>query len=600
MKYKENNTQQIVPHQMQDDLLPLLFRLTYLIVGTLALVLTRFTITTPDTFNYLLIAEQLISGEWVDAVSSHWSIGIAVLTAPLMAVGVDGILAFKIVQLIIGYFTLTLFLRIISATAVQIVPSYRRFLSVTAFLIALPLVILMSLELTSDLLLTTLLLWYFYLIVQLSIPQPLPNQVRDRLPKGEMSHALSKGKHDRMGEALSERQTERKKTYAWQCGVVAGLAYWSKAYALPFFVLHFIGWHVILLLVNGFFNKKNNSRLNDKKERYAKNDLVLRRNFLLKNMVVGTVVFALVCLPWVFMLSSKFGEPTIGMSGKYNFALISPHRQHAQLTKNELINPNTDFTEYWAYEEPALFVESWNPMTSVSDLRYYARFLMSNVVRFCYFDYARYVVLLLVLGGTGLWYARARIDWKERFFVGLTVWTALVLTSGYFLVLVRERYFWLDYFLGLILVFFFAALLVRSKQFAKRSVLIISVIFTGLLMWKSLEMIQGKTSKQAFFRQLHQHIPKLKALENKRVAANDTWGEYHHTDATVYLMYALRYDFWGQIRTQRLQREGFREATEKEMDYFILWDAEGLEQSVFQDMPLIFRDSSLRMSVYEM
>jgi len=561
----KNKTQTNAPRPARDICLSRLFQLTYLLVGIASILLTRFTITTPDTFNYLLITEQLINGEFQAALSTHWSIGIAILIAPFMALGIDGVLAFKIVQVIIGYFTLMLFLRIITNTTQCFLNNKNRtFLPILAFIIALPLVISMTLELTADLLLTILLLWYFYLLI--------PSISGDR----------------------------QKANYAWKCGLVAGLAYWSKAYALPFFVVHFIGWHVVLLCINYYFYKKNKYNSDIEKEGHFKNNRHLRSSVILKNVLIGTVVFVLICLPYVLALTSKFGEPTIGMSGKYNFALISPHRQHAQLTKDELINPDTKFTDYWAYEEPALFVESWSPFESLVDLQYYVRFLISNVVRFCYFDYARYMVLLLTIILSGLWYFKARIDWQAGLFIGLTVFTALAFTSGYFLVLVRERYFWLDYFMGLILLFFLSTTFINLNKFNTRKMLLISVIVISLLVWKSIEMIQEKTATQAFFKQLHHDIPQLNELKNKRIATNDTWGVYHHTDAAVYLMYALRYEFWGQIDSHRLWREGLQEATEKEMDYFILWDAEGLEKRTFKDVPLVFRDSSLRMSVYRL
>jgi len=112
-------------------------------------------------------------------------------------------------------------------------------------------------------------------------------------------------------------------------------------------------------------------------------------------------------------------------------------------------------------------------------------------------------------------------------------------------------------------------------------------------------MIQTQISKQSFYENLHQHLPELEALKGKRIATNDTWGAYHHTDAAVYLMYELRYQFWGQIRTQRLRREGLKEAKENDIDYFILWESPDLEQSLFKNERLIFSDTFPRIAVYE-
>ena len=121
-----------------------------------------------------------------------------------------------------------------------------------------------------------------------------------------------------------------------------------------------------------------------------------------------------------------------------------------------------------------------------------------------------------------------------------------------------------------------------------------------LLIYDSIEMIQMQTSKQSFYKNLHKNLPELQALKGKRIATNDTWGAYHHTDAAVYLMYQLRYQFWGQIRTQRLRREGLKEAHDNDIDYFILWESPDLEESIFKNEDLIFRDTLTRMFVYKL
>lgn len=330
-----------------------------------------------------------------------------------------------------------------------------------------------------------------------------------------------------------------------------------------------------------------------------------------KQTIIGLFVFALISSPYIFALSTKFDSFSIGTSGTYNFSLISPHRNHDQLTKNELINPQTKFTDFWAYEEPAQFVKKWNPFATHSDRTHYSKFLWSNVIRFCYFDYARHLIIFLTISILLFFYFKIKLRREEWVFIGLMVFTAAVFTSGYFLVLVRERYFWLDNFIGLIVLFFINKkfinifiinkneLLIRSKISANVFLKIIPFIFGALLMYDSIEMIYLQTSKQSFYKNLHKNIPELQVLKGKRVATNDTWGAYHHTDASVYLMYELRYQFWGQIRTQRLRREGLKEVKENDIDYFILWESPDLEQSIFKNEQVIFQDTFPRMAVYQ-
>ena len=611
----------------------LFYQLIYIVISVPFIYLTRYTITTPDTFNYLLIAEQLSQGKFYEAISGHWSIGISILITPFMALGFDGILVFKIINTLIGFFTLTLFLRIIIRTddfsrcRVPNHPTAKVVSTITFITIAvtLPFILSMTLELTPDLLLTTLLLWYLKIVLQSCL-------------------------------TFSKCKTTRP-NYGWKCGLIAGLAYWAKAYTLPFFVVHFVGWSTILLLINYYFyNKKQYNNEQQRIERNLKIP-VISPSLLIKNLLVGCFIFALICTPYILALSTKLGQFSIGTSGTYNFALISPNRNHNQLTKNELINPKTKFTDFWAYEEPALFVEPWSPFASVSDAYYYLQFLASNVVRFCYFDYARHLIFFLIISILLLFYYKIKLMNDEWLFIGLMVFTAFVFTGGYFLVLVRERYFWLDNFIGLIVLFFIAEIFLRTnavlppppskggdfslreklftsdssstedftptspplegvshsspplegaggwitfaRRFIKKIFPLIIALATTLLMYDSIEMIQMQTSKQSFFKNLNQHLPQLEALRGKRIATNDTKYSYHHTDAGVYLMYELRYQFWGQIRTGRLRQEGLKEAYENEIDYFILWETPNIEQSVFENERLIFQDTLFQITIYK-
>ncbi len=576
----------------------------YVIISIPFIAFTRFTITTPDTFNYLLITEQLIQGNYYEAVSGHWSVGVSILIAPLTAMGVDGILAFKIVNALIGLFTLTLFLQIIDNILPPPAPRQRgrskretqSSLPLWRGLgggIILPFILSMTLELTPDLLLTTLLLWYLKILLQ----------------------SL---------QIFSSPQMTRL-NYGWKCGLIAGLAYWAKAYALPFFVVHFIGINVLAILITKYKNHKSGG--------FKPTAFVI----FAKQTIIGLFVFALISSPYIFALSSKFDGFSIGTSGTYNFALISPHRNHNQLTKNELIDPKTTFTDLWAYEEPAQFVKKWNPLASHSDRMHYVKFLWSNIIRFCYFDYARHLIIFLIISGLLFFYRKIKLTQDEWLFIGLMVFTAFVFTSGYFLILVRERYFWLDNFIGLIVLFFIGKILFRANvvlppapsrggdfslreklltsvsppsegaggrtalttKFNKKIFTLIIILASALLIYDSIEMIQTQTFKQSFYKNLHQNLPKLQVLQGKRVATNDTWGAYHHTDAAVYLMYKLRYQFWGQIRTKRLQRAGLQEAYDNDIDYFILWENPDLEESIFKSEDLIFRDTFPQMTVYK-
>ncbi|MBL0104831.1 MAG: hypothetical protein IPP51_14360 [Bacteroidetes bacterium] len=61
----------------------------------------------PDSFQYLVIARHYVHGDFQQAVNGCWSPLISWLLVPFVAVGLNGVLAFKILQILIGLFTVS-------------------------------------------------------------------------------------------------------------------------------------------------------------------------------------------------------------------------------------------------------------------------------------------------------------------------------------------------------------------------------------------------------------------------------------------------------------------------------------------------------------
>ena len=89
---------------------------------------------------------------------------------------------------------------------------------------------------------------------------------------------------------------------ACKCGLVAGVAYLAKAYAFPFFVLHFSVLAVIY-------------------SRRAGAGATRRALRTIAAALAGAAVFV---LPWGTVISVKYGHPTISSAGALNHALVGP------------------------------------------------------------------------------------------------------------------------------------------------------------------------------------------------------------------------------------------------------------------------------------
>jgi hypothetical protein len=78
----------------------------YLLAGIILFPYLRYYADNPDTFQYLEIAQKYMAGDWQHAINGYWSPLICwLLVIPLMLIKVE-LLAFKILQFIIGMFAL--------------------------------------------------------------------------------------------------------------------------------------------------------------------------------------------------------------------------------------------------------------------------------------------------------------------------------------------------------------------------------------------------------------------------------------------------------------------------------------------------------------
>lgn len=91
----------------------------YLFASAIIFPYVRWYADNPDTFQYLAIASKYCSGDWSHAVNGYWSPMISwLLTIPLLFFN-DQLLAFKILQVLIGVFTLWQWNRLLNKTSIR-------------------------------------------------------------------------------------------------------------------------------------------------------------------------------------------------------------------------------------------------------------------------------------------------------------------------------------------------------------------------------------------------------------------------------------------------------------------------------------------------
>jgi hypothetical protein len=272
----------------------------------------------PDGVACIRNALCLADGRVSDSVSGHWSPLLCWSIAPWLACGVDGLYAARIVLAIWGALLLAgaaVFVRRCTWLAWP-------WNFVVLLLIALATVRWATSDITSDILQGAVLVWYF---------------------------ALS-----------ATAQLVQRRRVAWAAGMIGGVAYLAKYYALPFFLLHF----TLSVLLHA-----------------AGRNTGGRRGRAVNAWLAGVAGFAIVAAPWIAVLSLKYDRFTFSISGSVNRFSIGPgdHAQRLRRMHRAQMPPPGRIT---VGETPELMtLDDWSPLESRDAMVHQLKHIHRNLQR---------------------------------------------------------------------------------------------------------------------------------------------------------------------------------------------------------------------------
>jgi hypothetical protein len=331
-----------------------------------------------DGVSYLSIARKYATADWEHAVNGYWGPLLSWLVAPFIRVGVDPMVGVRLVNIAAGLGALLLTIRLMRLYGLS------RAVRIALLVALVPMCVSYALGLaTPDLLITTLLLGYFIIIFD------------ERYPR-TVTHGVA-------------------------CGLLGGLSYLSKSYALPFF-----GAHFALASVLHYIRHR---------------DRRIRRR-VIQATVSGLAMFAFIAGMWIVVISAKYGHFTFSTSGTYNLALIGPDSKGHPHDYQGFIPPPND-AAISAWEDPTYTpMSGWRTFASWRNVRHRAL----SFVRTC----ARTVSILGLFSPVALVLVVVQLvivlrrpgDTLLRGTWGWLLWTLLLYCGGYCLVLVEARYLW--------------------------------------------------------------------------------------------------------------------------------------------------------------
>lgn len=350
--------------------------LLYAAVSAVAIYAARDGIN-PDTISYIQNARYLVEGRLADSVSGYWSPLFSWSMAPLVALGCEPVLAARLALAAWGWLIIPAgdwLARSIGSTG-----GLRRV--ATNGSLALISATYTQRYFSPDTILAVCLVAYL---------------------------------------AIGAQGLLQARWRAVACGLLTGVGFLAKSYALPYFVVHF----PLTLAWEWWFQ-----------DRRAPISRVVLRG------LQGVLAFAIVAGPWIAALSHKFGEFTVSTSARLNHSVIGPSdkpRYHP--VWRGLQRPRPDRLTLWEVPED-LEYNHWSPLESTAYFRHQVLYtaltslvVVGDVARCDLFRLTlpAFLVAPLLLAGP-----RTRRGFATATWIGLSL---AIFAGGFTLVFYTVRY----------------------------------------------------------------------------------------------------------------------------------------------------------------
>jgi hypothetical protein len=333
----------------------------------------------PDAVSYVRHALYLAQGRFADAASGYWSPLLSWTIAPLMALGMDGLHAAHLVVAVAGGLVVV-FSHLLIRRATHLGPGW----TLLALLIIAEGTVRWGEAVFPDVLLAAGLLAVTALLA---------------------------------GEDLMERRLR-----PFLAGVVGGLAYLAKAYALPFFLA--------LLVLTILWRRWTAPARAGVTTRAA-----------MATLLMGLAGFLVISAPWIGVLSWKYRQPTFSLVGSINHAIVGPPdvaREHPNTSR--LWTPPPGRIAIWETPETMSY-QPWSPFESraylghqVANIWQAAREMRAAVGRY---DYLSLSLVLPLLAPFLI------LSWRDPDSAASAGWlaaTGMLFASGLTLVYFSYRY----------------------------------------------------------------------------------------------------------------------------------------------------------------
>lgn len=201
-------------------------------------------------------------------------------------------------------------------------------------------------------------------------------------------------------------------------GLLGALAFYAKFYNLPFLIVHLLLTGTLLVAWGSSIRK------------------------IALTVAVALFTVAILVVPWVAALRSRYGGITLTTSGPINHAVFGPSMTWHPCWDQRLCNPPMDVLIPWEDPQIADYADvGWNPLASWDNLRHQVFVTQGNVQAFIT-DVAFELGPLPVFGTLVLLLGLIAFGLERRthFLFAWSLMTILLYLSGYMTFIIATRY----------------------------------------------------------------------------------------------------------------------------------------------------------------
>lgn len=489
-----------------------MFLIIFLISGVYLLQYYQYTMAGPDLVSVISIAKLYAAGDFKNAVNGYWGPLFSWFLVPFLLFKSTPFFALystKILSLIIGFFTII---------AIRLL-SYRFEMNENIRIISLFLMVFVILYISlapifypMDLLLIFFIVCYLYFIFDPEYP--------DKLSSG-----------------------------VW-CGIIGALAFLTKAYAFPFFLVHFVLFNLL---------------------HYFKGLSREKRKKVLKNLFLGLVIFFIISGSWGAVISSKYGELTIGTSGKYNYELVGPDQNLEGLVVIPIylgfMEPSNE-KAVSAWEDPSYHkLTTWNNLESWKSFKYQLNIIKDNFFKtmdiissFSYFS----LIILLAYILMCIQPVKRLLSQGDVLYPLLTV---VLYCAGYLYIWTELRYLMLVYILLILMGGYLLNILYKNEIFTDSRKVVLTLIFIISFL---IMPLSGLDLSQYGYKDVHEGI-NLSTEYNlqSNIASNDDYWR------SMKFSYFLNAHYYGTSKItwkdSYSDSELEKDFNTYKIDYYVVW-----------------------------